>query len=309
VQRPRDTEAGALHRAARGGPRARTPRELRSGPPLAPASVAPAEADAMDPTRLFSPEFQADPYPVYAEMRDEGPLLAVPGFESLIATRYHDVLAILRDPRFQTGFDPEFDARGGDGWAERSPTTFRLFHHTMLAKNPPDHTRLRGLVGKAFTPRRVAELRPRVEALVEDLLDAAEARGRMDLVADFAYPLPFVVIAELLGLPPADRDRLRAWSRPLAQILDGPTRQGVLDEAETAGLGLTAYLRGELERHRTRPGDDLIDALLAARAASRRSCRARSRRCSATTRRCSSPRASRRRTWRSQAARSRVTTR
>jgi hypothetical protein len=216
-------------------------------------------------TRLFSPEFQADPYPLYREMQEEGPFLPVKGFESLIATRYDDVLAILRDPRFRTGFDADFDARGGDGWAERSPTTFRLFHHMMLAANPPDHTRLRALVSKAFTPRRVLALRPRLEALVEELLDAAAGRERIDFVADFAYPLPVIVIAELLGLPPGDRDRLRAWSRPLAQILDGRTRETKLEEAEAAGLEMTAYLRAQLESHRARPGDDLIDALLAAR--------------------------------------------
>ena len=181
----------------------------------------------MDMTRLFSPAFQADPYPLYREMQEEGAFLPVPGVGSTIAaTRYDDVLAILRDPRFGSGFDPDFDARGGDGWAERSPTTFRLFHRMMLAANPPDHTRLRGLVSKAFTPRRVLALRPRVEALVEELLDAAAGREVLDVVADLAYPLPVVVIAELLGLPAADRDRLRSWSRAArsASIRSSPGR-------------------------------------------------------------------------------------
>jgi hypothetical protein len=216
-----------------------------------------------DLSRLFSPEFHADPYPFYAEWRAEDRLLDPGSGVSVIATGYEEVRTILCDPRFKSGFSEE-EVAGGSAWEARSPTTFHFFGSSLLGKNPPDHTRLRGLVSRAFTPRVVEGLRPRVEAIVEKLLDAAAERGTIDLVADFAYPLPVTVIAELLGLPAGDAERLKRWSQPLTQILDGATRESKLEEAEAAARELQAYFREQFERHRASPGRDLLDGLLAA---------------------------------------------
>jgi len=218
----------------------------------------------VDVTRLFTPEFHANPYPFYDELRWEDRLLEVTGFGSLIATGYEECRSILCDPGFKSGFSADFTEGGGDGWERRSPRTFRFFQRAMLGSNPPDHTRLRSLVNKAFTPRVVESLRPRVEAIVEKLLDEVGPRGKMDLVADFAYPLPVTVIAELLGLPAGDAERLKAWSQPLAQILDSMTRESTLEQAEQAQGELELYFQDQFEKHRARPGHDLLDGLLAA---------------------------------------------
>jgi cytochrome P450 len=217
----------------------------------------------MDVARLFTPEFHADPYPFYREMREESRILEIPGIESLLATGFEEVQSILRDARFKSGFsrsDTEYERQ----WEARAPLTLGFFQRNMLGSNPPDHTRLRGLVSRAFTPRMVEQLRPRVEAIVSKLIDEVQPRGAMDFVHDFAYPLPLTVIAELLGVPAEDRLQLKRWSQPITRILDGMTREAYLEEAETAARELCDYFRGQFDRHRTRPGDDLIDALLAA---------------------------------------------
>jgi cytochrome P450 len=219
----------------------------------------------IDVSRLFTPEFHANPYPVYHEIRAEGPLLAIPGFESLLATGYEVVASILRDPRFRSGF-PRDAAQGADAeWAAKSPTTFHTFQRMMLLAHGADHARLRGLVSRAFTPRMVERLRPRIEKLLDELLDAVAARGEIDLLRDFAYPLPVTVIAELFGVPAEDAEALKRWSVPLAQILDSMTRGSKLLEAEEAALAMKDYLQMQFERHRARPGEGLIDGLLAAR--------------------------------------------
>jgi hypothetical protein len=220
----------------------------------------------VDIARLFTPEFHADPHPVYHEIRAEGPLLAlaVPGLESWLATGYEVVASILRDARFRSGF-PRDAAQGEDAeWAAKSPTTFHTFQRMMLLAHGADHARLRGLVSRAFTPRMVERLRPRIEKLVDELLDGAAARGEIDLLRDFAFPLPVTVIAELFGIPGEDAEKLKRWSVPLAQILDGMTRAGKLLEAEAAALEMQDYLRAQFARHRARPGEGLIDGLLAA---------------------------------------------
>jgi hypothetical protein len=140
----------------------------------------------------------------------------------------------------------------------------RIYDALMLFCDPPDHTRLRNLVGKAFTPRTVRRLRPRVEALVDELLAPAAAAGGMDVIRDLAVPLPIVVIAELLGVPSEDRERLKVWSDRTAMLIDGTLRDEHLDVALPSFLELVEYLRHEIERRRAAPRDDLISALVAA---------------------------------------------
>jgi cytochrome P450 len=142
---------------------------------------------------------------------------------------------------------------------------FRALSRQMLFLDPPDHTRLRGLVNKAFTPRVVQGMRPRIQAIVDDLLDAVQEAGRMDVIQDVAYPLPAIVIAEMLGVPPEDRDQFRIWSDDFGALigrsdltLDGATRalRGVAEFMD--------YFRDIVARRRASPRDDLMQALIAA---------------------------------------------
>src|SRR5262249_21157991 len=136
----------------------------------------------------------------------------------------------------------------------------------MLRVDPPDHTRLRGLVSKAFTPRTVETLRPRIERLVAGLLDAVQSQGGMDLIRDFAYPLPAIVIMEMLGIPPEDRDRFKTWSDDQMAFLGGRFPGDPLEPAQRAGastLAMNDYLRDLIAERRRAPRADLITQMVA----------------------------------------------
>src|SRR5712691_366222 len=163
------------------------------------------------------PAFRADPYSVYQRIRSTDPIFKHPLGVWLI-TRYADAVTILHDARFghvegRTAEYTEYLISQN----RLSPLEF-LLSHWILSKNPPDHTRLRGLVSKAFTPSVVEALRPRIQAMVDDLLGAAQ--GGMDIIADLAYPLPVMVIAELLGVPLDQREHFKIWSRDLIGVVD-----------------------------------------------------------------------------------------
>ena len=136
----------------------------------------------------------------------------------------------------------------------------------MMFLDPPDHTRLRGLVSQAFTPRRVEELRARIHQLVEDLLDDVVERGdgQIDVLADLAYPLPTVVICELLGVPLDDRERFKGWASGGSRLLDGYLEPAIMQEAMLAGMELFRYMTDLVEDRRLHPGPDLLSALIAA---------------------------------------------
>jgi cytochrome P450 len=207
-----------------------------------------------------SPEFQDDPYPWYALLREAEPVQETP-FGVWLLTRHADVTAVVRDPRLSN--DParsplaENPARSGRG---------ELDEGVMLFLDPPDHTRLRGLVSKAFTPRTVERLRARVQQLVDALLDRAADRGRMDVVDDLAYPLPIAVICELLGVPPGDHVTFQGWSRQLAASLD-PAPLKTPERAAEVGAAareFDAYFSDLIAHRRRSPGDDLLSRLIAA---------------------------------------------
>jgi cytochrome P450 PksS len=211
---------------------------------------------------LASPAFKADPYPTYARLREDAPVFRTRlGFRrpAWLVSRYDDVAALLRDPRFaKDPLNARGPGRGGAGpWV---PGFLRPLTRNMLDLDAPDHTRLRALVQKAFTPRLVEGLRPRIQALVDELLAKARRSGRAELIRDLALPLPLTVISELLGVPAADRPRFHQWSE---RILSGSPGIGAL-LLLPAVRSLLGYLRGLFAERRAEPRDDLITALVQA---------------------------------------------
>jgi cytochrome P450 len=207
----------------------------------------------------MAPEFLADPYPTYHRLRAEDPVHWSPlGF--WVLTRYDDVVGVLRDQRFvKEPMIAAVAARFGI-----PPGTIGL---SMLDRDPPDHTRLRGLVSKAFTPRVVERLRPHIQEIVDGLLARVEGHGTMDLIEEFAYPIPVMVICELLGVPVEDHERFKTWSLDLARGLDSimlPPDSEVALRSGIARQGLTAYFRDLIAKRRAAPRHDLLSALIAA---------------------------------------------
>jgi cytochrome P450 len=207
-------------------------------------------------------EFIANPYPTYHRLRAEEPVHHNPlGF--WVLTRYEDVLGALRDPRFAKEAIAAFvAARFGI-----APAGIGL---SMLDRDPPDHTRLRGLVSTAFTPRMVEMLRPHIQRIVDGLLERVETAGSMDLIEDFAYPLPVVVICELLGVPVEDRDRFKQWGLDIARGLDAiwlPPDSEVAARSVVSRRALSDYFRALIAERRAAPRGDMLSALIAAEAA------------------------------------------
>jgi cytochrome P450 len=208
------------------------------------------------------PAFAADPFSFYERLRGEGPVRRVAtarGVEAWLVACYDEGLAILSDSRFSSDFRDAADVR----LLDRLPTTEReSFLRSMIRVGPPDHTRLRRLVSSAFTARRVAGLRPRVQEITDRLLDAVAPAGRADLIADFALPLPLNVIGELLGVPADDRDRVQEWTDiMLAEQPDDTGRE----RTDGAWRQMWCYLEELLTAKRAEPGDDLLSALITAR--------------------------------------------
>jgi cytochrome P450 len=174
-----------------------------------------------------------------------------------LITRYDDVVAVLKDGRFVKDWRKAKTPEQIAQMPHQAEVLVKL-DRNMLKLDAPDHTRLRALVHKAFTPRLVADLRDRIQAIAEALLDAVHAKGEMDLIADYAFPLPIIVIAELLGVPSEDRDKFRVWSDRVVS----PTSYAEVEQTASAMLDFTAYLRVLFEARRTAPQDDLISALV-----------------------------------------------
>jgi pimeloyl-[acyl-carrier protein] synthase len=212
----------------------------------------------------YLPEVHEDPYPLYARLRDEDPVHRS-ALGMWVLTRHADVLRVLRDPSMSR--NPRSSER-----VELLRSTAELDElltaeeaaPSMLFVDPPDHTRLRTLVNKAFTPAAVERLRPRIEEIVAELLDRVAGTGAMDVVDDLAYPLPVTVICELFGVPDTDRDQFRAWSRRLVRLLDPIVADDALEQAMRARHGLRSYLRELIAERRAHPTGDLLTALIAA---------------------------------------------
>ncbi|WP_231626730.1 cytochrome P450 family protein [Streptomyces apocyni] len=229
---------------------------------LDPASLAPAPAPApalLDPADA---DFARDPYPYYARLRAQGPAVRTPlsnGTHAWLVTGYQAARAVLADPRFSNVPAPRAGRPKPDSAAERARAC--LARH-MLNLDAPDHNRLRRLVTGAFTPRRVDALRPRIEGLVGPLVADVRARldrdGVADLVDTFAFPLPVLVIAELLGIPEADRTSLREWTYRVGSPADSLAP----GEVEEAWGSLHGYFTELIAQKRRSPGDDLFSVLV-----------------------------------------------
>ncbi|MFF8961067.1 cytochrome P450 [Streptomyces sp. NPDC014894] len=207
-----------------------------------------------------APEFRRDPYPVYERLRETAPVCPIRprhGIETYLITRYEDARAALSDPRLSKDMYGAMDSYRrifGD-------SSVALDDH-MLNSDPPKHTRLRKLVNSGFTPRRVEALRPRIQDIVNTLLDRCPTREPVDLLPAFAFPLPIIVICELLGVPEGDRAKVHDWSTTVAQT--GFSKESKLAQ-QRAEESLYAYFAEIIAEKRTTPGEDLLSALIEAR--------------------------------------------
>ncbi|HEV8659831.1 MAG TPA: cytochrome P450 [Thermoanaerobaculia bacterium] len=204
---------------------------------------------------LASPRFKADPHPLYARLRAEAPVYRARAFflPAWIVTRYDDVLVVLKDQRFSKDFTSRMP------WI---PQSIHALTRNLLSLDPPDHTRLRALVNKAFTPSVADRLHARIQSVCDELLDAAAAEGSIDLVGGFGLPVPLTIIGDLLGVPRQDRRPFAAWTKLIAAGGSG----GVVDLLRgLTGMWLCGrYLRKLAERRRAEPEDDLVTALIRA---------------------------------------------
>ncbi|MFD7462622.1 MULTISPECIES: cytochrome P450 [unclassified Streptomyces] len=218
---------------------------------------------AFDP---WDPAFLADPYPAYAELRARGRVHYYAPTNQWLVPRHADVSALLRDRRLGRTYQHRFTHE--DFGRTPPPPEHEPFHtlndHGMLDLEPPDHTRIRRLVSKAFTPRTVERLKPYVERLAGELVDGLVRRGGGDLLADIAEPLPVAVIAEMLGVPESDRAPLRPWSADICGMYELNPSQEAAQRAVRASVEFSGYLRELIAARRKEPGDDLISGLIAA---------------------------------------------
>jgi cytochrome P450 len=212
----------------------------------------------------FLPSFRTDPYPQYRSMRARAPIEKHRVFRSLILSRHADITRVLKDASFSVDRTSQIEAPAFiNPLANISPQFKTAVMSSLLMSDPPDHTRVRGLVDKAFTPARVQKLRPRIQEIVEDLLDRFRPGSSIDFVSDFAVSLPVTVIAELLGVPADDRERFKGWSTVLGALLDPIGSEYGLDDLEASFRDMSLYFDEIFEARRCEPRDDLISALVA----------------------------------------------
>lgn len=199
---------------------------------------------------FLSQETKRNPHAFYARLRSTEPLFYVKGLNAWLFTTYEDALFVLKDPRFTK--DRQKISSSEDEQSSIPESVLQM--RNMLMVDPPDHTRLRSLVSKAFTPRMIEQLRPRIQQITDELLDGVQGRGTMDLISDFAYPLPITVITEMLGIPATDRQRFRTWT------------QGIINMQEeahvTALQDFLRYIKTLLGEKQAHPGNDLTSSLV-----------------------------------------------
>jgi len=210
----------------------------------------------------LAPEFIRDPYPHYQRLRTTDPMHRTP-LGAFVASRHAEVSLVLRDKRFGKDFAERTIRRYGPDSMEQP--VFRSMGHWMLQKDPPDHARLRGLVVKAFTARRVEDMRPRIQEVVDRTLDRIIPQGRMDLIEDFAFRLPVTIICDMLGIPEEHREVFYASSRDGGRLLDPvPLSPEEISQANAGNAMAAMYFQQLFELRRKQPGDDLTTQLVQA---------------------------------------------
>jgi cytochrome P450 len=218
----------------------------------------------------FGPEFAADRYPVYRRYLAAGPVhFGVPSTPGAPGTWFvlgHDAVTThLKDARYVRELAKLVPERPKPEMPEPYRPFWDMASHWMLFKDPPDHTRLRAVVSRAFTPRRVRELATKIEASARSLLEEARRDGEIDLIAEYAYPLPVFVIADLIGIDPSERDALRRWSAAIGAAIDMRSSADSYGPASDAAREIKAFLEGFIAERTRDPRDDLISALIASR--------------------------------------------
>jgi cytochrome P450 len=222
-------------------------------------------AQTAKPEPLFnplSPDFIRDPYPSYQRLRTTDPM-HLTSFGAYVASRHAEASLVLRDKRFGKDFVERSSRRYGPQIMEEP--VFRNMRHWMLQQDPPDHTRLRGLVVKAFTARRVEDMRPRIQQIVDETLNRIVDRGHMDLIEDFAFRLPVTIICDMLGIPEEHREVFYASSRDGGRLLDPvPLSRAEIDAGNAGNLMAQTYFKELFELRRRSPGNDLTTQLVQA---------------------------------------------
>lgn len=212
-----------------------------------------------------APEFRADPFSVYAQMREHDPVHWCERLGGWMVTRYGDVKLVLGDSRFSADRISPFMAALPESGREAYARLGASLSHWIVFNDPPRHTRLRSLQNKAFAPQRMAEMRPRVERIVGKIFDSLRGRTELDFIAEVAYPLPVIVIASLLGVPTDDIDQFKVWSDELALFIGNAT--GATNKWERAQRSLIAmeeYFERLIEKRRGDPQDDLLSVMIRA---------------------------------------------
>jgi cytochrome P450 len=218
-----------------------------------------SSAPLFDP---LSPDFIRDPYPHYARMRATDPVHLTP-LGMYVASRHAEASLVMRDKRFGKDYVNRSIRRYGPRIMDEP--VFRSMSHWMLQQDPPDHTRLRGLVVKAFTARRVEDMRPRIQQIVDETLDRIIPKGRMDLIEDFAFRLPVTIICDMLGIPEDHREVFYASSRDGGRLLDPvPLSAEEIQKGNAANAMASMYFQQLFELRRKDPRDDLITQLVQA---------------------------------------------
>jgi cytochrome P450 len=230
-----------------------------TNPSLTEDEVALADAAVRD--LFFTPEGRANPYPHYHRLREVAPVFRSTDLNAWLLTRYDDCKGALRDPRLEKHFVERLDARA-PGWRARASLVWAS--EVLLNLDGPAHARLRRLVVREFTPRIVEGIRPRVEQMTDDLLDAMEQGGAGELMAEFAFKLPIAVIGTLLGVPPEDRPQFRELTQALTGVFELTATRAMLDAADAAVQECYAYFDRLIDARRADPQDDLLSRLVLA---------------------------------------------
>ena len=220
----------------------------------------PDRAEAIVEKLFLTPEGRSDPYPLYHALRETAPVHYSPALESWFVSRYADVAAIVRDPRFGKDYKRQMEIKFGSSWRDHS--SLARGEDSMLNRNGPEHSRLRSLVIKSFTRRAMDGLRPTIQRIMNDLIDPFAKKGGGDLMAEVAFPMPVTVIGELLGVPAQDRNQFRGWVLDWVATFEMRVSPEDLRKADVANDNIRAYFADLIAEKRKKPDDALLSRLV-----------------------------------------------